>query len=148
MLDKKDIIQVAVAIKPHLQKFMDEADAHAMDQDLKDLLTEVSSGKDVEDLILARLTTQKDIRKWLQNSFQENSEEQKALSKTAQESTGTQPVFQGLAGDPHPIRAPKYICPYSDCGFEFFLNKTGMSVPNCLIHHVLLVRADEQETRC
>ncbi len=143
MIDKKDIIQAAISVKPHLSKIMNEEDACEMEADLENLLARVSSEDNVEDLILARMTDNDEIQKWLQNTFQEFSNDREAFSKGNLESSNVSEGFVGLAGEPRPVNAPKYVCSYFGCGFEFYLNKAGMPLPACLIHKVPLVRADE-----
>lgn len=142
MIDKKDIIQAAIAIKPHLHKIMQEEDAHQMEVDLENLLARASTEENVENLILARLTDQDDIRQWLQKTFQDTSNNRESFSKGENEPSGTQ-GYGGLAGDPRPISSPKYVCSYFGCGFEFYLNKAGMRIPDCLIHKVPLIQAVE-----
>lgn len=141
MIDKNDIIQTAIAIKPHLHKIMQEEDAHQMEVDLENLLARAATEENVENLILARLTDQEDIRQWLQKNFQDTSNNRESFSK-GDEPSGMD-GYGGLAGDPRPISSPKYVCSYFDCGFEFYLNKAGMRIPDCLIHKVPLVQAAE-----
>ncbi len=143
MIDKKDIIQVAISVKPHLSKIMNEEDAREIESDLENLLARVASEDDVEDLILARLSDNEEIHKWLQNTFHGLSNDRESFSKGNHESSNSPDGFVGMAGEPRPVNAPKYVCSYFGCGFEFYLNKAGMPVPDCLVHKVPLIRVDE-----
>lgn len=138
MIDKYDILQITLSIKPHLQKLMPAQEAHQMESDLDNLLKRFESEQGIEDLLLARITDQDAIREWLEANFQLDVERD-AISKGLENFEN----FEGLAGDPKPVNADHYVCPIFGCSFEYYLNRAGRPVPACPFHRIPLTVADD-----
>jgi hypothetical protein len=100
-------------------------DAKRVDQRLNELLEHAAQGKSVETPIVELLAEHEATREWIARYL--GPDKLRSFSPTP-----------GLPGH---VAADRYACPIPSCRTDWIRRHVGEKVPQCDVHHVILVYA-------
>jgi len=125
------VLEAARAVRPYLAEFMDSAVAADVDAELARLLATAAGGEDVEGRLRAVLEADEATGVFLERVLEDAPD-----FRPPQVVSELTSRYSGLPGDPSPVRADKFRCPYGD--YVWYRPEVGVPVRPCPTHHCAL----------
>jgi hypothetical protein len=125
------VLEAARAVRPYLVEFVGSAIAADVDAELAGLLASAAGGDDVEGRLRAILEAHRATSVFLVRVLDDapNFRPPRVVSDLTSR-------YSGLPGQPSPVPAEKFRCPYDD--YVWYQAEVGVPVGHCPTHHCAL----------